>query len=169
MRITSVLVKGFLGSLVSALLLASCSTGSRDRVARDPYPYWEPGAGAREAADFMKVKVPTGATEVKGAVQVNPQEDVYILSFRTDRATAIEIATDLRPEKPPTAWNISVTPASELFGHLGLPEPDTLKGSLRAGVCPPCAKDYRRRNVAWVDIYIETLHADQARVYLHAF
>lgn len=169
MRINPVFVKGFLGSLVSALLLASCSTGPQDRVTRDPYPYREPGAGAREAADFMKVQVPAGATEVKGAVQTNLQEDVYILSFRTDRATAIEIATDLRPEKPPTAWNVSVTPASELFGHLGLPEPDTLKGSLWAGVCPPCVKDYRRRNVAWVDIYIETLNADQARVYLHAF
>ncbi|MDQ0846495.1 hypothetical protein QFZ68_006175 [Streptomyces sp. V1I6] len=75
----------------------------------------------------MKIQVPEGATEVKGAVQVNPQEDSYILTFRTDSATAARIAKDLRSEDPPAPWKSSFSPKRELFRHLGLAEPQTLK------------------------------------------
>ncbi|MET9420044.1 hypothetical protein ABZY06_04795 [Streptomyces sp. NPDC006540] len=159
-----------LATLFSALLIASCSTGDPGRVTRnDPYPYWKKGAGAAEAAGFMKIQVPSGATEVKGAVQVNPQEDSYILTFRTDSATAAQIAKDLRSEDPPAPWKSSSSPKRELFRHLGLAEPQTLKAPLRASVCPPCVEDDRRRKVAWMEIYIENLSSEQARVYLHAF
>ncbi|MFI2373365.1 hypothetical protein [Streptomyces sp. NPDC018833] len=156
-------------ALVSALLLASCSTAGPGRATRDSYSYWEKGAGAIEATAFMKVQVPEGATEVKGAVQVNPRENQYILTFRTDRTTAAQVAKDLRSEEPPAPWKSNPSPKSELFRHLGLAEPETLKGALWAGVCPPCVEDSRRRNVAWIEIYIENLDAGQARVYLHAF
>ncbi|MBW5481259.1 hypothetical protein [Streptomyces bambusae] len=157
-------------ALVSALLLTSCSTGAPGSATREStYPRWEEGAGATEAAAFMKVQIPEGATDVKGAVQVNPREDEYILSFRTDRATATRVAEDLHSEEPLKPWRISSTSEPELFGHLGLTEPQTLKGALWAGVCPPCVKDYRRRSVAWLEIHIENLEADQARVYLRAF
>jgi hypothetical protein len=117
-----------LAALFSALLIASCSTGDPGRVTRnDPYPYWKKGAGAAEAAGFMKIQVPEGATEVKGAVQVNPQEDSYILTFRTDSATAARIAKDLRSEDPPAPWRSSFSPKRERFRHLGLAEPQTLK------------------------------------------
>lgn len=159
-----------LAVLFSALLIVSCDTGNPDRVSGNgPYPYWKKGAGAAEAAGFMKIQVPEGATEVKGAVQVNPQEDSYILTFSTDRTTAAQIAKDLRPEEPLTPWKSSFSPKRELFGHLGLTEPQTLKGPLRASVCPPCVEDDRRRKVAWIEIYIENLSSDRARVYLHAF
>lgn len=155
--------------LAASLLLSSCSAADRDRVTRDPYPYWEQGAGAPEAAGFMKVNVPAGATEVKGAVQANPQEDVYLLSFVTDAAKAVQIAEDLRSEKPIRTKAVDVPPNRELFGHLGLPEPQTLKGARWAGVCPPCVKDYRRRSVQWIDVYVYDMAGGKARVYLHAF
>ncbi|MGO4630212.1 hypothetical protein AB4225_04600 [Streptomyces sp. 2RAF24] len=154
--------------LAAALLVSSCSTGGRD-AARDPYPYWEKGAGAPEAAAFMKVRVPAGATEVKGAVQANPREDVYILSFVTEAGEAVRIADDLRSEKPTQTKAADLPPDEEVFGHLGLPEPQTLKGARWAGVCPPCVGDSRRRTVAWIDVYVYDLAGGAARVYLHAF
>lgn len=155
--------------LAASLLVSSCSASDGDRVTRDPYPYWEKGSGAPEAAAFMKVRVPTGATEVKGAVQANPQEDVYLLSFVTDAEKAVQISEDLRPEKPIHTKAADLPPDHELFGHLGLPEPQTLKGARWAGVCPPCVGDDRRRTVAWIDIYVYDMAGGKARVYLHAF
>ncbi|MGW6416813.1 hypothetical protein [Streptomyces sp. NPDC055055] len=155
--------------LAASLLLSSCSTSDRDRATRDPYPYWEQEAGAPEAADFMKVDVPAGATEVNGAVQANPQEDVYLLSFVTDTNTAVQIAEDLRTEKPLRTKAAGLPPDQELFGHLGLPEPQTLKGARWAGVCPPCVKDHRRSSVQWIDVYVYDMAGAKARVYLHAF
>ncbi|MFI8435255.1 hypothetical protein ACIGJO_16120 [Streptomyces sp. NPDC079020] len=154
--------------LISTLLLTSCSTADPVRATRAS-SYWEKGAGATEAAAFMKVQIPEGATEVKGAVQVNPREDDYILTFRTDRTTATNVAKDLRSEEPPEPWNVNPKSRPELFGHLGLAEPETLKGVLHANVCPPCVNDYRRRKVAHLEIHIENLADDQARVYLRAF
>jgi hypothetical protein len=152
------------------LLTTSCSTGDAPgKVTRNDHPSWKKGAGAAEAAEFMGIQVPSGATEVKGAVQVTPQEDSYILTFRTNSATAAQIAKDLRSEDPPAPWKSSSSPKRELFRHLGLAEPQTLKDPLRASVCPPCVEDDRRRKVAWMEIYIENLSSEQARVYLHAF
>lgn len=157
-------------ALISVLVLTSCSTGAPGSATREStYPYWEKGAGAAEAAAFMKIQIPKGAMDVKGAVQVNPREDEYILSFRTGKATAAQVAKDLHSEEPLAPWGIKSTQESELFEHLGLAEPKTLKDALWAGVCPPCVKDYRRRDVAWMEIYIENLDSEQARVYLRAF
>lgn len=156
-------------ALAASMLLNACSAADGDRVTRDPYPYWEQGAGAPEAADFMKVDVPAAATEVKGAVQANPQEDIYLLSFVTDAEKAVRIAKDLRSEKPIHTKAVDLPPDQELFGHLGLPEPQTLKGARWAGVCPPCVKDQRRRNVQWIDVYVYDMAGGRARVYLHAF
>lgn len=156
-------------ALAASLLVGSCTTADRDRGARDPYPYWEQGSGAPEAAAFMKVRVPAGATEVKGAVQVNPQEDAYLLSFVTDAEEAVRISEDLRPEKPIHTKAADLPPSRELFGHLGLPEPQTLKGARWTGVCPPCVGDSRRSTVAWIDIYVYDIADDKARVYLKAF
>ncbi|KOG32864.1 MULTISPECIES: hypothetical protein [Streptomyces] len=155
--------------LAASLLASSCSASDGDRGTRDPYPYWEKGAGAPEVADFMKVDVPAGATEVKGAVQANPQEDVYLLSFVTGAEQAVQIAEDLRSEKPLRTRAVDLPPDQELFGHLGLPEPQTLKGARWAGVCPPCVKDHRRGNVQWIDVYVYDMAGGKARVYLHAF
>ncbi|MFC7931500.1 hypothetical protein [Streptomyces cinereoruber] len=156
--------------LVSMLLLVSCSGGQAGDTGREgASTHWKEGGGAGEAAAFMKVRVPEGATEVKGAVRVNPREDEYILSFRTDGDTAARVAEDLRSEEPPAPWGVVSAQEPELFGHLGLPEPKTLEDALWAGVCPPCVKDHRRRDVAWMEIYVEDLGAGRARVYLRAF
>ncbi|MFF9348378.1 hypothetical protein [Streptomyces sp. NPDC014734] len=162
--------KALITVLASAILLTACSTNKPTPTPhRNTHPYWEKDAGAPEAAAFMKVKIPDGATDVQGAVQINPREDNYILTFQTDKKTAKAVAQDLRSPNPPKAWKVNPLPQSEHFRHLGLAEPETLKGALHAGVCPPCTEDNRRRTVAWIEIYIEDLDADRARVYLRAF
>ncbi|WP_329623625.1 hypothetical protein OG357_27085 [Streptomyces sp. NBC_01255] len=157
-------------TLASALLVASCSAADPARAAReDIYPHWKKGAGATEAAAFMKVEVPKGAADVKGAVQVNPQEDIYLLTFRTDRTTAIRLAEDLAPEEPLERWKVRPTPSSEHFRHFGLPEPETVPDALHAGVCPPCVEDHRRREVSWIEIHLGDVEAVRTRVYLRAY
>ncbi|WP_312038361.1 hypothetical protein [Streptomyces galbus] len=155
----------------AALLLSACSGPDTDehhatdgRTSR-----WDENAGAPEASAFMNVTVPEGATEVKGAVQINPQEDIYLLSFVTGERNAEGIAADLRPEEPLNTKKVDFPPDGELFEHLGLAEPQTLKGARSAGACPPCVKDDRRRKVQWIDIYVQALGDDRARVYLKAF
>ncbi|MGP3636024.1 hypothetical protein ACTU45_22150 [Streptomyces sp. 24-1644] len=131
--------------------------------------HWGKGMGAAEASAFMKVKVPEGAKEVKGAVRVNPQEDIHLLSFVTDEKTAVRVAEDLRPGKSLRTRKHDLPPAAELFGHLGLPEPQSQKGARWAGVCPPCAGDMRRSGVGWIEIHVLERDADNTRVYMQAF
>ncbi|MFD7546324.1 hypothetical protein ACFV0R_08645 [Streptomyces sp. NPDC059578] len=110
------------------------------------------------------------ATGAKGAVQINPREDIYLLSFITRDKQAEDIAKDLRSEKPVRARKQDVVPEDELFGHLGLAEPQTLPGTRWAGVCPPCVGDHRRKRVQWIETYLQPLkEGDRTRVYLYAF
>ncbi|MEU6662365.1 hypothetical protein [Streptomyces sp. NPDC046821] len=158
-------------ALAGVLLVGSCSgsdAGDR-RVTEGRDWHWDKTAGVTEAAAFMNVAVPEGATQAKGAVQVNPQEDVYLLSFVTSGKNAEDIAHDLHSEHPLKARKKDFAPEGERFGHFGLPEPQTLKSVRSAGVCPPCVKDARRKNVQWIDIYVQAVGAGQARVYLQAF
>ncbi|MFD7610080.1 hypothetical protein [Streptomyces sp. NPDC059828] len=156
---------------VAVLLLASCSgrDGDDGRVVEGRDWHWDTKAGAVEASAFMNVAVPGDATQAKGAVQVNPQEDVYHLSFVTSEKNAEGIAEDLRPQEPLKARAKDFAPEGERFGHLGLPEPQTLKGARWAGVCPPCVHDDRRKKVQWIEVHVQRLKGDQARVYLQAF
>ncbi|MEU1482776.1 hypothetical protein [Streptomyces sp. NPDC005752] len=126
--------------------------------------------GAPEASALMKVAVPERATEVKGAVQTDPQEDVYLLSFVTDEKTAAGVAEDLRPEKPLRTRNQDLPAPAVLFGQLGLAEPRSEQGVRWAGVCPPCVGDSRRSEVQWIEIHVLELDAaGRTRVYLQAF
>ncbi|WP_367323624.1 hypothetical protein [Streptomyces sp. HUAS ZL42] len=160
-----------LAALATVLLLASCSSsdGGDRRVSEGRDWHWDKEAGAAEASAFMNVAVPDGATQTKGAVQVNPQEDIYLLSFVTTGKNADGIAEDLRSEEPLKAQKKDFAPEGERFAHLGLPEPQTLKEARWAGVCPPCVNDDRRKKVQWIEIYVQTLKGDQARGCLQAF
>lgn len=160
-----------LAALATALLLVSCSgSDGDDRRATEGRDWqWDKKAGAAETSAFMNVAIPDGATQTKGAVQLNPQEDIYLLSFVTSEKAAEDIAEDLGPQEPLKAQKKDFAPEGERFEHLGLPEPQTLKGVRWAGVCPPCVNDDRRKKVQWIDIYVQTLDASRARVYLQAF
>ncbi|MGW0909953.1 hypothetical protein [Streptomyces sp. NPDC002853] len=158
-------------ALAVGLSLAACAvpdTGDRP-VTEGRDWHWDKEAGADEASAFMEVAVPKGAAEVKGAVQVNPQGDVYLLSFVTGEKDAEGIAETLHSEEPLRAGKAEAVPKAELFGHLGLAEPQTLKGTRWAGVCPPCVNDGRRKKVQWVEIHVQALESGRARVYLQAF
>ncbi|MGQ4718794.1 hypothetical protein ACUN22_34555 [Streptomyces anulatus] len=160
-----------LAALGAALLLTSCSSAGGDDHRRTDgrTSRWGKDLGAPEASAFMQLEVPKSATEVKGAVQINPQEDIYLLSFVTDEKTAVRVAEDLRPEKPLRARNENPPSPTELFGHLGLAEPQSKKGVRWAGVCPPCVGDNRRTEVQWIEIHVLELDAGTTRVFLQAF
>lgn len=161
-----------LAALAAALLLSSCSGSDGDGrkgPERSVGQGWDEDAGAAEVAAFMRVAVPADATQTKGAVQLNPREDVYLLSFVTTEEKAEGIAADLHASEPLKARKKDFAPEGERFGHLGLPEPQTLTGARWAGVCPPCADDTRRARVQWIEIYVQSLEPDRARVYLQAF
>ncbi|MGV9880639.1 hypothetical protein [Streptomyces sp. NPDC003006] len=158
-------------ALAVGLVLSACSVpdaGDR-QVTEGRDWHWDQEAGAVESAAFMNVAVPKGAAEVRGAVQVNPQDNVYLLSFVTSEKDAEGVAATLHSEEPLRARQNDAAPKGGLFEHLGLAEPQTLKGTRWAGVCPPCANDDRREKVQWIEIFVQTLGSDRARVYLQAF
>lgn len=71
-------------------LSASACTDSRSGApkARSGGPVRVEGQGATEAAGFMRVRMPTGATEVKGAVHKGFQDTTYLISFTAPTADA---------------------------------------------------------------------------------
>ncbi|MEU1145490.1 hypothetical protein ACFYO9_05270 [Streptomyces sp. NPDC005863] len=162
---------GAVVALVVGLLVAGCSVpDAGDGQATEGRDwYWDPEAGADDAAGFMEVAVPKGATGVKGAVQVNPQENQYILTFVTSEKAAEEVAASLHSEEPLTVRKNEIKPWSVLLERLRLAKPYALKGARWAGVCPPCVSDPRRKKVQWIEIYVRGLKGDRARVYLSAF
>ncbi|MHC5902329.1 hypothetical protein ACVNF4_00165 [Streptomyces sp. S6] len=159
------------GALAGALLLTACSGSDANdtRVSGGRTSQWDKKAGAPEAASFMHVSVPDGATQVKGAVQLNPQEDVYILSFVTSRDTAKTLAKDLRSEEPLSTKGPFSSMPDDLFEHLGLADPEKAGGVGWVGVCPPCVNDHRRAKVQWIEMFVEPLKSNRSRVYLQAF
>ncbi|MGC4966295.1 hypothetical protein ACLQ2H_09780 [Streptomyces globisporus] len=86
-----------------------------------------------------------------------------------DERSAVGVAKDLRPEQPLRIRNQDLPAPTELFGHLGLAEPQIEKGARWAGVCPPCVGDSRRSKVQWIEIHVLALDAETTRVYMQAF
>lgn len=147
-------------------LLGACSSSGEGRGWE-----WDKEAGAPEAAAFMKVDVPPAATEVKGAVKLVPQDAIHLLSFVTTPKAAEGLGRQFEAQKAlSTRSPQSPHPADYPdFAHLGLAEPDTLRGVRWAGVCPPCVKDKQRRHIQWIEVYLQQLDADRTRVYLRAW
>ncbi|MFF0593079.1 hypothetical protein [Streptomyces antibioticus] len=161
----------FFAALAAVVCLTACSGADAGgaRASDERWPQWDETAGAAEVSAFMKVAVPEGATGVEGAVQVNPREDVYLLSFVTSEENAEGIAEDLRSEEPLEDRKVDLAPQGERFGHLGLPEPESLEGTRWVGVCPPCVGDERRSKMQWIEVYVQAVAEGRTRVYLQAF
>ncbi len=118
----------------------------------------------------MRVRIPEGATEVKGAVRVQPQENIYLLSFVTSEPIARTITEDLRPDAPLAVEDPSSSSLSgDGFTHLGLTPPQELKGARTTSACPPCAGDSRRRHVQGLEIHVGEVADGRVRVYLAAY
>ncbi|MFF5285874.1 hypothetical protein [Streptomyces sp. NPDC013171] len=158
-------------ALVAGVTLGGCTSAPPDRFTRTvPSPSWEKGADAQDTAAFMKIQVPKGATEVKGAVRVQPQENVYLLSFVTSKQTAEAIAEDLHPDYPLAVEGPSSSSLSgDGFKRLGLTPPQELKHVRTTSACPPCVGDSRRRHVQGIEIHIGEVSGDRVRVYLAAY
>ncbi|MFI2209026.1 hypothetical protein [Streptomyces sp. NPDC020141] len=123
--------------------------------------------GAAKVSKFTEVRIPEGATEVKGAIRVDGMDDVYILSFVTDEEKAVSISEDLNAEKPLRRVK-KMASATGDFDQLGLADPDTLDNVRWTGVCPSCVRDKRRKGVLQIDIYVQPRPQGKARVYVRA-
>ncbi|WP_306327629.1 hypothetical protein [Streptomyces venezuelae] len=157
-------------ALVAGLTLGGCTAAPSDDVTRAPVAEWKKDAGAPEAAAFMKIQIPPGATEVKGAVRVQPQEYVYLLSFVTSEQSAEAITKDLHPDSPfAVAGPSSSSLSGDGFTHLGLVPPQELERVRTTSVCPPCVGDSSRRHIQGIEIHIAEVSNDRARVYLAAY
>ncbi|MEU4065306.1 hypothetical protein AB0F25_23310 [Streptomyces wedmorensis] len=158
-------------ALAAGLTLGGCTSATSDHVTRAaPSARWEKGAGAPEAEAFMRIRIPQGATEVKGAVRVQPQEDVYLLSFVTSEQDAEAITEDLHPDHPLAVEGPSSSSLSgDGFEHLGLTPPQELKSVRTTSACPPCVGDSRRRHIQGIEIHIGEIAGNRVRVYLAAY
>ncbi|MFJ9073978.1 hypothetical protein ACIRO3_01820 [Streptomyces sp. NPDC102278] len=172
MKCTSSLTIRIASAAVTVLLALSATACSSAPKARSGGPAWVEGQGAPEAAGFIHVQTPAGATEVKGGVQHGFQDTTYLISFTAPTADAETFIADLRPEealrantpRDPKTYT-TITP----WSHLGLPEPETEQKVRTASVCPPCIKDERRSTVQSITIFIQDIGDGRARVYLKAF
>lgn len=176
MKRTSFLAIRIASTAVTALLALSATActgnGSGSPKARSGGPVWMEGQGATKAAGFMHVQTPTGASEVKGAVQHGFQDTTCLIAFTAPTADAETFIADLRPEEPlrantprdPKTYT-TVTP----WSHLGLPEPESQQKVRATSVCPPCIKDERRSTVQSITIFVQDVGDGRARVYLKAF
>ncbi|WP_371614204.1 hypothetical protein [Streptomyces sp. NBC_00454] len=159
-------------SLLALSATACGGSNSGSPKDRSGGPVWVEGQGATEAAGFMRVQTPAGATEVKGALRHGFQDTTYLVAFIAPTADAEAFIADLRPEEPlrantprdPKTYT-TVTP----WSHLGLPEPETEQKVRTASVCPPCIQDERRSTVQSVTIFVQDVGDGRARVYLKAF
>jgi len=170
-RSERVLLLASAGTLTVGLTLGGCTSAPSDHVTRTaPSAGWEKGAGAPEAAAFMKIQIPQGATEVKGAVRVQPQENVYLLSFVTSEQTAEAVTKDLHPDYPLAVEGPSSSSLSgDGFEHLDLTPPQELNSVRTTSACPPCVGDSRRSHVQGIEIHIGEVTDHRVRVYLAAY
>ncbi|MER6446547.1 hypothetical protein [Streptomyces venezuelae] len=163
-------------TVLLALSATACTDSGGDGGgaprARSGGPVWVEGQGAAEAAGFMRVQTPAGASDVTGAVQQGFQDTTYLISFTAQAPDADSFVADLRPEEPlrantprdPETYT-TITP----WSHLGLPEPETERNVRTASVCPPCIKDERRSTVQSITVFVQEIGDGRARVYLKAF
>ncbi|UQS32646.1 hypothetical protein J5J01_10495 [Streptomyces fradiae] len=117
----------------------------------------------------MRIQIPQGAAEVKGAVRVQPQEDVYLLSLVTDAKTAETMVDDLRPDHPLKAVAATSSLAGDGFEHLGLKPPQEVEGVRMASACPPCVGDSRRSHIQGIEIHVGDAPGSRVRIYLAAY
>lgn len=164
------LLVGPAAALAAGLALGGCTSAPSDRVTRtaSSSPRWKEGAGAPEAAAFMKIQIPEGATEVKGAVRIQTQENV--MSFVTSARTAEAIAEDPHPDYPlavegPSPWSLS----GDGFRHLDLTPPQELESVRTTSACPPCVGDSRGRHVQGIEIHLGEVSGNRLRVHLAAY
>ncbi|MET8574773.1 hypothetical protein [Streptomyces sp. NPDC005012] len=157
-------------TLAGSLLFAACTPSPADvQVKRVTYPYWEKGDGPQKTAAHMAIRIPPGATEVKSALQVQPQEDLHLLSFVTEEKTAEAIAEDLRLETPLEPMLGDDPLSGDGFKHLGIKAPQDVPGVREAQVCPPCIRDTRRDHLQVVEIQLGAEAQGRTRVYLTTY
>ncbi|MFE0698841.1 hypothetical protein [Streptomyces sp. NPDC058872] len=107
---------------------------------------------------------------MKGAVRIQPQENVYLLSFVTNEQIAEAITEDLHPDYPLAVEGPSSSSLSgEGFKRLDLTPPQELKSVRTTRACPPCVGDSRRRHIQGIEIHIGEVPGDRMRVYLAAY
>ncbi|MER7171051.1 hypothetical protein [Streptomyces mesophilus] len=153
-----------------AMALSACAvdSGGDSPAQRTSPSHWKESVRSGEVAEAMHVRIPPQAVQVKGAVRVNPQEDQYLLTFVTDEEQAERTAESLNAEDPLTGERKG-SASGALFEHLDLAAPESLDNVRWAGVCPPCVNDSSRSDLQWIEIYVEPMPHDKARVYLQAF
>ncbi|WP_190219130.1 hypothetical protein [Streptomyces griseosporeus] len=114
----------------------------------------------------MGVPVPAAATARKGARQVGFQDDVLLLAFVLPDRDVNGFIAALAPQDPLVHRERAVADPAGFhpttpFGHLGLPEPETLDGVLAGPVCAPCAGKLDE-----LEVVVAPLGGGRSRVYL---
>ncbi|WP_405805195.1 hypothetical protein [Streptomyces sp. NBC_01187] len=154
---------------LTAVLIALPGGGADEGVADSSRggPQWEKGVTAGDVGRQLGVEVPEGARQRRAGLQVNPQEDVLLLSFQLPRdelgpfVEKLALEDPLKKLEPIDAEKPSAAP----FGHLKLPEPETLDQVRKGSVCPPCAGNKKSR-VQSLEIFTQPLGKERVRVYL---
>ena len=136
-------------------------------------PEWKKGATADDVSRAMGLEIPDGAERRRAAWQENPREDILLLSFQLPSGqlppfvAKLDLETPLAETGPDSAKTSGMESAAP-FGHLELPEPETVKGVRKGSSCPPCTGNKKARVQYW-EIFTQPLEKERVRVYLRAF
>ncbi|MBM4824575.1 MULTISPECIES: hypothetical protein [Streptomyces] len=146
--------------------LVACGSGERGDTRAGRVPYWVEGVGFAHVAEESGIDVPAAASERRGARQVGFQGDVLLLAFVLPDRDVNGFIAALAPQDPLVHRERAVADPAGFhpttpFGHLGLPEPETLDGVLAGPVCAPCAGKLDE-----LEVVVAPLGGGRSRVYL---
>ncbi|MFH9609648.1 hypothetical protein [Streptomyces sp. NPDC017448] len=171
-----VVVAGLLACVATAIGVVSwvADDVSSDLTDQEMTCCWEEGATPAWMSDQLGIRIPEGASDRRSGYKTGRRYDTALLAFvlpseDAERYTGrlirsgTEMIGNSRPEEK------DYRPAAA-FGHLGLPEPETLVQGLRkAGLCPdglasPEGKYLQR----CVDLFAHAFTPGTTRIYVRS-
>ncbi|EFL23258.1 hypothetical protein SSOG_02972 [Streptomyces himastatinicus ATCC 53653] len=175
MRRTTLAVGGALLAVVVAVAaFAFARTGGEASQRSDQGGSWKGGATPEWMSGQMGIRIPAGASEQRAGYRTGSRYDVGLLSFALPEAKADAFLARLVPDDQDMIKNYHPEAGgyapSAGFGHLGLPEPETLvKGLRKINFCPDAATSPEGKRLRYcVELYAQTLAPDRTRIYLRS-
>lgn len=180
MRRTVLAVGGALLAVVAAVAaFAFARTGSEasqrsDRRGTEAACCWKGGATPEWMSGQLGVRIPAGASQRRAGYKTGSRYDVGLLSFALPREEADAFLARLVPDDQDMIKNYhpeakGYAPSAG-FGHLGLPEPETLaKGLRKINFCPDAATSPEGKRLRYcVELYAHAFAPDRERLYVRS-
>ncbi|MEU5610156.1 hypothetical protein AB0H03_15705 [Streptomyces sparsogenes] len=177
MRHRLLVAGGAVLAAVAAAVAAFAFLGSdalSDRAEQDRKCCWKRGATPGWMSGTMGLRIPAGASDRRAGYKAGSRYDVGLLAFTLPSREADAYLSRLVPEDEEMVANLhperkGYEPMAP-FGHLGLPEPETLvKGARRIDLCPDGLTSPEGKRLRYcVDLFAHEFTPGSTRVYVRS-